>query len=128
MKRKAFGVDLNLVQQGFDERRGYKGLRDSIPVKPFNNRNLIPIFERAWGMNYFYVKKERMGWQVFWIDRKKLKQLTNGLRVTQIRYPSVKSKQISILLENKYKKYIVEVRNSKAGEYPNDTKFRVRPG
>ena len=125
---EAFGVDLNLVQAGFDERRGYTDMRDPIPVLPFNNRNLIPIFERAWGMNYFYVKKERMGWQVFWIDSAKLKQLTNGLRVTQIRYPSVKSKQISILLENKYKKYIVEVRNSKAGEYPNDTKFRVRPG
>ena len=125
---EAFGVDLNLVQQGFDERRDYKGIRNKLPVKPFNNRNLIPIFERAWGMNYFYVKKERMGWQVFWIDKAKLKQLTNGLRVTQIRYPSKKSKQISILLENKYKKYIVEVRNSKAGEYPNDTKFRIRPG
>lgn len=125
---EAFGVDLNLVQAGFDERRGFTDMRDPIPVMPFNNQNLIPIFERAWGMNYFYVKKERMGWQVFWIDRAKLKQLTNGLRVTQIRYPSVKSKQISILLENKYKKYIVEVRNSKAGEYPNDTKFRVRPG
>ena len=79
-------------------------------------------------MNYFYVKKERNGWQVFWIDRATLKQLTNNLKVTQIRYPSIKSKQISILLENKYKKYIVEVRNSKAGEYPNDTKFRIRPG
>ena len=125
---EAFGVDLNLVQQGFDERRGFDEIRDDIPIKPFDSRNLIPIFERAWGMNYFYVKKERMGWQVFWIDRAKLKQLTSNLKVTQIRYPSIKSKQISILLENKYKKYIVEVRNSKAGEYPNDTKFRVRPG
>jgi hypothetical protein len=125
---EAFGVDLNLVQEGFDERQGFDEDRDPIPVKRFNNQNLIPIFERAWGMNYFYVKKERMGWQVFWIDYLKLKQLTHGLQVTEIRYPGLRSKQISILLENKYKKYIVEVRNSKAGEYPNDTKFRIRPG
>ena len=125
---EAFGVELNLVQEGFDERQGFDEDRDPIPVKKFSNQNLIPIFERAWGMNYFYVKKERMGWQVFWIDDVKLKHLTHGLRVTEIRYPSLRSKQISILLENKYKKYIVEVRNSKAGEYPNDTKFRVRPG
>lgn len=124
---EAFGVDLNKVQAGFDERKGYKGRRNAITVKPFRSQNLIPIFERAWGMNYMYVKKERTGWQVFWIDRAKLSQLTDNIRVTQIKYPSKASKQITIFAENKYKRYTIEIRNSKAGEYPNDTKFKVRP-
>lgn len=125
---EAFGCDLNKVQEGFDERRSRPPTapREPIPVSPFKSSDLIPIFERAWGMNYFYVKKEAIGWQVFWIDRKKLADLTDNIRVTEIRYPSKKSKQISIFAENKYKKYLVEIRNSKAGEYPNDTKFRVR--
>lgn len=123
---RAFGVNLNLVQAGFDERRNYKGTRDEIKMKPFRSSDLIPIFERAWGMNYMYVKKERTGWQVFWIDKDKLKQLTNNIIVTSIRYPSKASKQITILAENKYKRYTIEIRNSKAGEYPNDTKFKVR--
>lgn len=123
---RAFGVNLNLVQAGFDERRNYKGARVPIKQSTFRSSDLIPIFERAWGMNYMYVKRERTGWQVFWIDRAKLKQLTDNITVTQIRYPSKSSKQITILAENKYKRYTIEIRNSKAGEYPNDTKFKVR--
>ena len=124
---RAFGVNLNLVQAGFDERQNYTGKRDEIKMTPFKSSDLIPIFERAWGMNYMYVKKERQGWQVFWIDKAKLKQLTNNIRVTQIKYPGKASKQITIFAENKYKRYTIEIRNSKAGEYPNDTKFKVRP-
>jgi hypothetical protein len=124
---QAFGVDLNKVQKGFDERRNPPAERTSeYPKQTFNSKNLVPIFERAWGMNYFYVKKERMGWKVFWIDRAKLSTLTNDIKVTDIKYPSKKSKQITILAENKYMKYTIEMRNSKAGEYPNDTKFKVR--
>lgn len=122
----SFGVDLNQVQAGFDERAGKKKLRAKIPVKSLNQTKIKAIFERAWGMNYFYVRKITGGWKVFWLDRNYLNKLVSNMRVTEIRYPNPKSKQISILCENSTQKYIIEFRNSKAGEYPNDIKFKVR--
>lgn len=122
----AFGVDLNLVQQGFDTRNKKKSIRKPIAVKKANAAELKSIFERAWGMNYFYVKRQPGGWKVFWIDRNKLNKLASNIRVTDIKYPNEKSKQISIFCENGESKYLVEMRNSKAGEYPNDIKIKVR--
>ena len=122
----AFGVDLNEVQAGFDLRNNKKTPRKSIPVKKADPSKIKAIFERAWGMNYFYVRKLTSGWKVFWLDRAYLNKLTSNIRVTEIRYPNAKSKQISILCQNNEQSYLIELRNSKAGEYPNDTKFKVR--
>lgn len=121
----SFGVDLNQVQAGYDERNKIKIIRKKLPVKKPNSEELKKIFERAWGMNYFYVKKESNGWKVFWIDRKMLDKLTN-ITVKEVRYPNKTSKQISILCSSPEYDYLVEIRNSKGGEYPNDTKFRIK--
>lgn len=123
---KAFGADLNLVQKGFDERNNVKAVRKPIPKTNPDKTALKMIFARAWGMNYFYAKKEPNGWTVFWINAKKLNDLTNNIEVYEVRYPDEKSKQISVLCGNGNKKYIVEMRNSKAGEYPNDIKIKIR--
>lgn len=126
---KAFGVDLNKVQDGFDERRGYVGSRAKFPAPKANQAELKKIFERAWGMNYFYVRRKASaeGWKVFWLDRDYLDELSSGIIVDEISYPSKKSKQISIKCHSRKQKYLIEIRNSKAGEYPNDIKFKVIP-
>ena len=124
---RAFGVDLNLVQAGFDQRRGGSEIREKYKVTPPNKSELKKIFERAWGMNYFYVRRQSAGWKVFWLDNKKLDSLTNEIKVTSIKYPSKTSKQISIFAETRIQKYLIEIRNSKAGEYPNDIKIKVIP-
>lgn len=123
---EAFGADLNQIQSGFDQRNKKTAIRKALPVKSASISNLKNIFERAWGMNYFYVKKESMGWKVFWLDRKKLDSFVNNISVTAIRYPNEKSKQITFECAAGTNKYLVEVRNSKAGEYPNDIKIKVR--
>lgn len=133
---EAFGADLNKVQLGFDVRAkkvdfGKAGeilskRPPAIPTKRADSQKIKAIFERAWGMNYFYVKKETGGWKTFWIDRAKLNKLTSNIRVTDIQYPSALSKQISIFCENSEQKYLIEIRNSKGGEYPNDIKIKVR--
>lgn len=123
----AFGVDLNKVQSGFDERNKISKKREKIPVKSANFSEIKDIFERVWGMNYFYVRRKVGGWKVFWIDRAKLNELTSNMKVTRIDYPSPKSKSLRIHTENRNQKYLIEIRNSKAGEYPNDIKFRVVP-
>jgi len=127
---EAFGVDLNKVQEGFDQRK-YKNstppIRKKIPVKKIDQSKIKPIMERAWGMNYFYVRKQSNGWKVFWIDRNKLNKLISNISIQDIKYPSTSSKQISILFGNSEQDYLIEMRNSKAGEYPNDVKIKVRP-
>jgi hypothetical protein len=123
----AFGVDLNKVQSGFDERRGVKSSDFKIPVLKPDQIKIKKIFQRAWGMNYFYVRKKPGGWKVFWLDAAKLNKLTSAIKVTSIKYPSKSSKQITIFAESPIQKYKIEIRNSKAGEYPNDIKFKVIP-
>lgn len=123
---EAFGVDLNRVQAGFDQRSGKTVFRPLLPVKKPDLNKLKAIFERAWGMNYFYVRRKSNGWDVFWVDRAKLNKLAGNIKITDVKYPSKSSKQITILCECSEKKYTVEIRNSKAGEYPNDIKFKVR--
>jgi hypothetical protein len=124
----AFGVDLNKVQSGFDERKGIKRPSFEIPALKPNQDEIKKIFQRAWGMNYFYVRKQTNGWKVFWLDGKKLNELTSNIVVTNIVYPSKSSKQISIFAEvSSYQKYKIEIRNSSGGEYPNDIKFKVIP-
>lgn len=121
-----FGVDLNLVQRGFDERNRINKIRKPLP-KPqrVDNNKLKELFKRVWGVNYFYIRKKTSGWEVFWIDNAKLDKLAS-VRVTNIKYPSTKTKSITIELESPLKKYLVEMRNSAGGEYPQDTKVRLR--
>lgn len=121
----SFGVDLNKVQEGFDERNKIKTPRKTILTKKQDNNKIKQIFYRAWGMNYFYVRKQSQGWKVFWMNKDKLDSLSTKIKVTQIKYPNTRSKQLSIFLENSYAKYLIEIRNSKGGEYPNDIKFKI---
>jgi hypothetical protein len=122
---EAFGTDLNQVQKGFDIRNKIVTIRELRQVKSANAGEIKKIFERAWGMNYFYVRKLSSGWKVFWLDRAKLDSMAGGIKVDEIRYPNEKSKQISIYCSNSHYKYMIELRNSKGGEYPNDTKFKI---
>jgi len=122
---KKFGVDLNKVQAGFDERKNQKKVRPKYPVVRANTREIKDIFKRVWGMNYFYVRKTTSSWEVFWINSKKLDALSN-VTVEGVRYPGKNTKTIYIDLKSPVKKYLIEVRNSKAGEYPNDIKVRVK--
>jgi len=123
---QTFGVDLNQVQAGFDERAGKNTPRPTLPVNRANSAKIEKIFNRAWGMNYFYMKKESSGWKIFWLGKQKLDKLCQSISIDEIRYPSKKSKQITILCSNSNEKYLIEMRNSKGAEYPNDIKFKVR--
>lgn len=125
---RSFGVDLNEVQAGFDLRNNIKVKRPRFKYQKPNTQELKAIFERAWGMNYFYVRKLRTGWQVKWIDRKYLNKLVNGIEVDvkNISYPNLSRKQITIKCGTGEKSYTVEMRHSSGGEYPNDIKFKVR--
>jgi hypothetical protein len=122
----SFGVDLNKVQSGFDERGNINKFRKTIPVSKPNAQEIEKIFNRAWGMNYFYVRRMVNSWKVFWLDKQKLDKLCRGIKIDDIRYPNKKSKQITILCSNSVEDYVIEIRNSKAQEYPNDTKFKVK--
>lgn len=122
----SFGVDLNKVQAGFDERANINTLRPNLPYNNLNQTEIETIFNRVWGMNYFYVRRLINGWKVFWLGKEKLDKLCRGMKVDGIRYPDKKSKQISIFCSNGEENYIIEIRNSSRGEYPNDIKFKVK--
>lgn len=123
---RAFGVDLNLVQAGYDMRAKKKVMRKPIPKSKADSTKIKAILERAWGMNYFYVRKLSNGWKVFWLDRAKLNKLASNVKVDEVKYPTLSSKQITIVCSNSYADYLIEIRNSKGGEYPNDIKFKIK--
>lgn len=122
---RAFGADLNLIQDCYDVRNCIYTLRDEHPKSGPNHDALKYIFERAWGMNYFYARKLVAGWNVFWVNRQRLDELTSNLHVDEITYPTATSKSIVVKCSNSHQKYQIEVRNSSGGEYPNDIKFKV---
>lgn len=125
---RTFGVDLNKVQSGFDIRNNIDpSTRKTLKTPGANTAQIEKIFERVWGLNYFYVRKKSGGWKVFWLDRAKLNELSRNIKVTRIDYPGATSKSTRIFCENTNQKYLIEIRNSKGGEYPNDIKFRVIP-
>lgn len=125
---RTFGVDLNKVQSGFDVRNTIDpSTRKQLKSPSADVSKIEKIFERVWGLNYFYVRRKPGGWKVFWLDREKLDELSQNIRVTRVDYPGITSKSIRIHCENANQKYLVEIRNSKGGEYPNDIKFRVVP-
>lgn len=121
-----FGVDLNKVQEGFDLRANKNVIRPRYDIKQVNRNEIKKILERAWGMNYFYVRRQSNGWKVFWLDRAKLNKLTSNITVNKIVYPSKSTKSITIFCSTGEGEILIEVRNSKAGEYPNDIKFKVK--
>ena len=123
---RAFGVDINLVQKGYDKRNGKKVVRPQYTKTLPNSGRIKSLFERAWGMNCFYIKRVNNDWKVLWIDRRRLDHLTLSINVTDIKYPTASSKQISIFCRNSHADYIVEFRNSKGGEFPNTVQFKVR--
>lgn len=123
---KSFGVDLNQVQKGFDDRNGISSIRNYINNDFFHRENVKKIFTRAWGLNYFYVRRKiNDTWKVFWLDRKKLDELIGGLKITEVIYPSANNKSILIKCSNENASYKIEIRNCHGGEYPCDTKFRI---
>ena len=77
-------------------------------------------------MNYFYVRKVGTSdWKVFWMSKSKLDSLSDNMTVTKVNYPNPGSKQITIFCSTPNAEYSIELRNSKAQEYPNDTKFKI---
>jgi hypothetical protein len=117
-----FGVDFKEVQNGFNLRNGTNhGL---LPYKEYFGETREELFRNIWGYNYFYVKNTVKDWKVMWIDELKLKELSSNIKVTNITYPGLTSKQISIYCSNDFHKYKIDIRNSKGGEYPNDIKVK----
>jgi hypothetical protein len=125
---RTFGVDLNKVQSGFDIRNNINpDTRKKFKTPAVDSSKIQKIFEQVWGLNYFYVRRKSGGWKVFWLDRAKLDELSQSIKVTRIDYPGITSKSTRIHCENAHQKYLIEIRNSKGAEYPNDIKFRVVP-
>lgn len=122
----AYGADLGAVQAGFDLRNGISKDRPVYHVPPANSDIIKTHFQQAWGINYFYARKKMLGWLTFWLDHAKLESLTSNIVVERIVYPSRTNKSINIDVSNAEQRYIIEIRNSKGGEYPNDIKFKVR--
>jgi len=131
---KSFGANLNEIHYGFLRRKmgNMSGLPASLSKMVgestsgrANQAEIKAIFERAWGMNYFYVRRTSSGFKVFWLGRKELNALASNIRVTDIKYPSKSSKQITVKCSNDVADYVIEVRNSSGGEYPNDIKIKA---
>lgn len=132
---KAFGVDMNRVQAGFDVKANkaasltsdiYTSNKTSIS-KEASKHPLKKIFEEAWGSDYFYVRKATNEWKVMWIDKVVLEKLTGNLRINHdmIRYPGKERKQVTIYAENSHIKYVIEIRNTSGGLYPKQCNFRA---
>lgn len=123
----SFGADLNLVQRGFDIRNNITKIRTRHTVPQQANNDFVRnVFQRAWGINYFYARrKSDVNWETFWLCENTHQQLTD-VTVDRIKYPDINTKSITIYCSSSFKKYVIEVRNSRGGEYPCNITFKIR--
>jgi len=95
---------------------------------PQADHRVHAMVERFWGLNYYYLREgsARVGWQAARIDRNFMSEIAlKNLKITEIRYPNKNRKQASIFLQSDFKRYKMDIRNSKGGLIPTDIKFAL---
>lgn len=85
------------------------------------------LLVRSWGLNYFYAREIKDGFQTFNVDLKTItSKLLSDLVVTEVRYPYSKSKQLEIKVENDVAAYAIDLRNARGGTNICPTELKVR--
>ncbi len=128
-----------LLSAGFDLEKIKEGLKAYDTGKKIKFEDVIdkdkpititsPLYKfllKSWGWGYFYVRELKPGFKVKYISEELVKDvLLSGLYITQIRYPSNTSKQISVKFGNELISYSLELRNSAGLVRPNDAKVKI---
>ena len=84
------------------------------------------IMEKMWGLNYYYLRESSGGFKALKIDKDYVaNELLNGLKITEIRYPSKERKQISVYLESTTMKFKLEIRNPRGKGVVKPTQIQL---
>jgi hypothetical protein len=99
---------------------------DTVEKKITKSSPVFKIMQKLWGSDYYYLREKGKSFVALKIDREYVdNQLLKNLKITEIRYPYMGRKQISIYLESATKKFSIEIRNSAGNIKPSEMKFRV---
>lgn len=123
------GIDFDILSKGlkaYRDKTTFEQVED-VPYKLIKKgTRLYKMLEKAWGKNYYYVKKKNSKkFIAFLVDDDSVSNtLLKSLKITKITYPYYesdgrKSKQFSMILENDKLKYKMEIRNTSGGIMPN---------
>jgi hypothetical protein len=111
-----FGIDPKKVEEGLRASQTQNDLSwediEHPNLKVTKSSKIYQIFEKLWGIGYYYLKEMKSGFHAFKVDKTFIDDiLLKNLKITEIRYPSKNRKQISIYAESKSMKFKIEIRN-----------------
>lgn len=128
-----FGLDAAKLQEGLLAAKNKTELEWSDIDKTVTSINhkhpVFKIMQQLWGSNYYYLREQRGGFYALRIDRDYVdKVVLADLKVTEIRYPSINRKQITISLESSTSKFKIEVRNPRGKGSFKPTQIQLSVG
>lgn len=132
---KPFGVDPLRVS------RGLQSYRDDIEEAGVKFNDLVlraatpamkNVLKRLWGTGYIYLRRTKHDFYSQKIDDAYMTSMLRGLKITEIRYPHLNSKQLVIRCQTAKIRMSIEIRNPNGpGQIkPKDMKLRIigQPG
>lgn len=77
------------------------------------------------GSNYIYLRRKGKNLFAKWVTDDYIRnEFLNGMRIVEVRYPSLERKQVTAIFANKSgERYRLELRNTKGGIVPNQLNF-----
>ena len=123
-----FGLNVDYITAGLDAYVDGTEV-DFEPVEHPNKRcsKTSPIYKllhKFWASDYYYLRQKGKSFEAKKVDDTVIHdELLKNLKLTEIRYPHTKSKQVTIFLSSDAKDYKIELRNSKGAIAPNELKF-----
>ena len=124
------GLDPKKIEQGLQASQDQTELPfddiEKVDKKMTKTSAVYKLLQKMWGANYYYLREKKDGFQAMKIDSDYVEnELIKDLRITEIRYPSMDRKQVTVSLVSASKKYKVEIRNSKGKIRPTELKFGI---
>ena len=87
---------------------------------------VVDLFKRFFGIGYVYLRQKSEKFVAVFIDDEFLdNKLLSGLKITEIRYPNVDRKQVSIFAQSSSTKFKLELRNAKGGVKPAQIQLKI---
>lgn len=114
-----FDLDVNRIEHGLE------AYVDGVDIGPNTDTDTVSIPKKSkvydvlrslWGSGYIYLRHTGDSFKAFKVDKDYVdNQLLKNLKVTEIRYPNMDRKQITIFISSDSTKYKLEMRNPRGG-------------
>jgi len=124
---KPLNLDVKKIEAGFNAYVNKEELsKQEVTNSGAASTAVVDLFKRFFGIGYVYLRQKSEKFVAVFIDDEFLdNKLLSGLKITEIRYPNVDRKQVSIFAQSSSTKFKLELRNAKGGVKPAQIQLKI---